>query len=87
MDELNLSLPLASDTEAMTPLQTLLESFRATAKTEREKATYFENLIIQFFKAEPYYRDQYTDIWPYGEWARGEGKDFALDANDDGIDL
>ena len=87
MDELNLSLPLASDTEAMTPLQTLLESFRATAKTEREKGTYFENLIVQFFKAEPYYCDQYSDIWPYGNWARGEGKEFALDATDDGIDL
>ena len=72
MDELNLSLPLASDTEAMTPLQTLLESFRVTAKTEREKGTYFENLIVQYLKVEPYYRDQYSHIWSYGEWARGE---------------
>ena len=87
MDELNLSLPLASDTEAMTPLQTLLESFRSAAKTEREKGTYFENLIVQYLKVEPYYRDQYSHVWPYGEWARGEGKDFALDATDDGIDL
>lgn len=87
MDELNLSLPLASDTEAMTPLQALLESFRTTAKTEREKGTYFENLIVQFLKAEPYYRDQYTNVWPYGDWAKGEGKDYALDATDDGIDL
>ena len=87
MDELNLSLPLASHTETMTPLQTLLESFRIKAKTEREKGTYFENLIVQYLKVEPYYRDQYSDIWLYGEWARGEGKDYALDATDDGIDL
>ena len=35
MDELNLSLPLASDTEVMTPLQALLESFRNAAKTDQ----------------------------------------------------
>ncbi len=87
MDEIDLSFPLTSESEAMTPLQTLLESFRAAAKTEREKGTYFENLIVQYLKVEPYFRDQYSNVWPYRDWARGEGKDYALDAADDGIDL
>ena len=42
---------------------------------------------MQYLKVEPYYRDQYSEIWPIAEWARGEGKDYALDANDPGIDL
>ena len=87
MNEVDQSRPLASDTEAMTPLQALLESFRNAAKTEREKGTYFENLIVQYLKVEPYYRDQYSDVWAYSDWAKGEGKDYALDASDDGIDL
>ncbi len=71
----------------MTALQNLLETFRATAKSEREKGGYFEELIQQYLKAEPAYRDQYSDVWTYADWARGEGKDYVGDAADEGIDL
>ena len=71
----------------MTALQTLLETYRATAKSEREKGGYFEELIQQYLKAEPAYRDQYSDVWTYADWARGEGKDYVGDAADEGIDL
>ncbi len=71
----------------MTALQNLLETFRATAKSEREKGGYFEELILQYLKAEPAYRDQYSDVWTYADWARGEGKDYVGDAADEGIDL
>ena len=71
----------------MTALQTLLESFRATARSEREKGNYFEELIRQYLKAEPAYVDWYSDVWMYADWARGEGKDYVGDASDEGIDL
>ena len=71
----------------MTALQTLLDSFRATAKSEREKGNYFEELIRQYLKAEPAYVDWYSDVWMYADWAREEGKDYVGDASDEGIDL
>lgn len=67
----------------MTPLQHLLASFRDAAQTQREKGTYFEELIIQYFKYEASYRELYSGVWTYSEWADLQG----LDKRDTGIDL
>ena len=74
-------------TESMTALQTLLGGFRAAAKSEREKGSYFEELIVQYLKVEPAYADWYSDVWPYADWAREEGEEYGRDASDEGIDL
>nr|VFK52421.1 MAG: Predicted helicase [Candidatus Kentron sp. TUN]VFK52946.1 MAG: Predicted helicase [Candidatus Kentron sp. TUN] len=66
-----------------TPLQSLLDTYRNRSKTEREKGTYFEELIRTYFRHEPFYADLYSDVWLYHDWARLEGKD----ARDVGIDL
>ncbi len=71
----------------MTPLQTLLNSFRASAKTEREKGNYFEELVVQYLQAEPVYRDRYSNVWSYADWVREEGGKYGRDASDEGIDL
>ena len=67
----------------MTPLQQLLDSFRNSAKTEREKGSYFEELIVQYLRNEATYRDLYSDVWTYQDWAELQG----LDKRDTGIDL
>ena len=67
----------------MTPLQTLLSTYRNAAVTEREKGTYFEDLIICYLRNEASYRDLYSDVWTYAEWAERQG----LDKRDTGIDL
>lgn len=67
----------------MTALQTLLTTFRNAAVTEREKGTYFEELCIQYLRHEPTYRDLYSDVWTYADWAGTQG----LDKKDTGIDL
>ena len=36
----------------MSPLQKLIERFRAAAVTEREKGTYFEELILAYLRNE-----------------------------------
>ena len=87
MNEGSLALPLPIETEHISPLQTLLDRFRAEARTEREKGTYFEHLIAQYLRVEPCYRDRYSEVWAYADWARGEGKQYAMNAADDGIDL
>lgn len=67
----------------MTALENLLDTFRHTAVTEREKGTYFEELIVCFLRNEADYRDRYSDVWTYAEWANLHG----LDKRDAGIDL
>jgi len=67
----------------MTALQKLLGSFRAAAVTEREKGTYFEELTITYLRHEATYKDLYSKVWMYADWAKEQG----LDAKDTGIDL
>lgn len=67
----------------MTALENLLDTFRHAAASEREKGTYFEELIVCYLRNEATYRDLYSDVWTYGEWADLQG----LDKRDTGIDL
>lgn len=65
------------------PLRKLLLQFRDIAVTEREKGTYFEELVRSYLRHEDTYRELYSDVWTYAEWAKLQG----YDARDAGIDL
>ena len=67
----------------MATLHTLLTDFRRAAKTEREKGTYFEELVVCYLRNEATYQDLYSDVWTYAGWAEQQG----LDRRDTGIDL
>ena len=67
----------------MTALATLLDTYRLAAATEREKGTYFEDLIICYLRNEATYRDLYSDVWTYADWAESRG----LNKRDTGMDL
>ncbi|MBI9080417.1 MAG: DEAD/DEAH box helicase [Pseudodesulfovibrio sp.] len=67
----------------MTALQKLLDTYREAAASEREKGTYFEELTICYLRNEATYKDLYSDVWTYSEWAKLQG----LDKQDTGIDL
>jgi predicted helicase len=67
----------------MTHLKKILDTYRAASLTEREKGTYFEELIVCYLRNEATYRDLYSDVWTYGEWAELQG----LHKKDAGIDL
>ncbi|MBB5058128.1 putative helicase [Granulicella aggregans] len=67
----------------MTTLKTLLDSYRKAAASEREKGTYFEELILCYLRNEATYRDLYSDVWTYAQWAALQG----IDKRDTGIDL
>ena len=64
-------------------IRDLLERYRAGAKTQREKGTYFERLCIEFIKHDPEMAQQYEDAWTFGEWAENRG----IKQTDTGIDL
>ncbi len=74
---------LNSETYPMPALSRLLNHYRATAQTEREKGTYFEHLVQDYLCNEATYRDLYENVWTYADWAKERG----LDARDTGIDL
>lgn len=67
----------------MTALTQLLNTYREASQTQREKGTYFEELICTYLRNEPTYKDLYSDVWFYSDWAKEQG----LDARDTGIDL
>ena len=67
----------------MSALQTIFDSFRKAAVTEREKGTYFEELILTYLRNEATYQDLYSDVWTYSDWAAQQ----QLDKRDTGIDL
>ena len=65
----------------MSALAALLSSFREAAVTEREKGTYFEDLVLAYLRNEATYRGLYSEVWTYAEWAKTQG----LDGKDTGI--
>lgn len=67
----------------MTALSSLLDHYRQSSQSEREKGTYFEELMLCYLRNEATYRDLYSEVWTYGEWAALQG----LDKRDAGIDL
>jgi predicted helicase len=67
----------------MTALSSLLDHYRQSSMSEREKGTYFEELMLCYLRNEATYRDLYGEVWSYGEWAAQQG----IDKRDAGIDL
>lgn len=67
----------------MSALHDLLNNSRRAAVTEREKGTYFEELTLAYLRNEASFRDLYSQVWTYADWAKSQG----LDGRDTGIDL
>lgn len=67
----------------MSELNELLGKFRAASVSEREKGTYFEELILAYLRNEATFRDLYSRVYSWAEWAPAHG----FNAKDDGIDL
>lgn len=67
----------------MAALHDLLDTYRTASASEREKGTYFEDLICTYLRNEATYRDLYDKVWTYTAWAQEQG----IDGRDTGIDL
>lgn len=56
---------------AQTALTKLLDTFRHAAQTEREKGTYFEELVKTYLMTEPSYKDLFNGkVYLWEEWRR-----------------
>lgn len=64
-------------------LSKLLNAYRIGSVSEREKGTYFEELILCYLRNEATYRDIYSRVWTYSDWASEQG----IHRQDAGIDL
>ena len=64
--------------------QRVLDHIRSIAETEVEKGRLFERLMKAYFQQDPLYRDRFSQVWLWSEWAATR-PDF--DGADIGIDL
>ncbi len=64
--------------------QRVLDHIRSIAGTEAEKGRLFERLMKAYFEQDPLYRDRFSHVWLWPEWAAAR-PDF--DGGDTGVDL
>ena len=64
----------------------LLKAIEESNFSQRDKGTDFERLSLDFLTNEPTYKDQFTKVQMYSDWAK-EHKDLEANAKDIGIDL
>ena len=62
-------------------LHTILEEFRETATSERDKGDKFERLISQYLQTDPLYQEHFSQVWLWMDFPRRNH------APDTGIDL
>ena len=78
-------LGLESSTTPTTPgFQSTLDYIREAARSERQKGDLFERLMLTYFSQDPDYKQQFSEVWLYKDWAALQT---GYDANDIGIDL
>lgn len=70
-------------TQPAVSLHSLLRTYRESARTERDKGTYFERLAVAYLTNDPLQREQYSSVRSFKDWAVENG----WDGRDTGIDL
>ncbi len=76
---------LFSPTEYTNPgFKATLDYIREVAKTQHKKGELFERLMLKYFSEDPDYKEQFSDVWLWKQWAQLR-TDF--DGRDIGIDL
>lgn len=64
-------------------LQELLNAYRESARSEREKGDYFERLVRVFLENDDTQKQYYSEVVPFADWAKAQG----WSKTDTGIDL
>ena len=64
--------------------QRTLDHIRSIAESEVHKGRLFEKLMRAYFTEDPVYRDRFSNVWLWGEWASHYP---GFDRTDTGIDL
>ncbi|MXQ08928.1 DEAD/DEAH box helicase family protein [Alphaproteobacteria bacterium GH1-50] len=64
-------------------LQELLNAYRESSRSEREKGDYFERLVRVFLENDDTQKQYYSEVVPFADWAKAQG----WSKTDTGIDL
>lgn len=76
---------LGGETEQTNPgFQSVLNYIRERATSEYRKGELFERLMLTYFSEDPDYKEQFSEVYLYKDWAALQT---GYDANDIGIDL
>lgn len=72
-------------TETTNPdFQGVLDYIREHAKSEHKKGELFERLMLRYFSEDPDYKEQFSEVWHWTQWAQTRSE---YDGRDIGIDL
>ena len=77
-------LGLESESPPNTGFQNVLDYIREAARSEYHKGELFERLMQKYFTEDPDYKEQFSEVWLWKQWAVLQTD---YDANDIGIDL
>ena len=59
--------------------QNVLNHIRQTSKSEKEKGSRFEKLMLSFFKNDSRYKDQFKNIWLWSQYPDRKHQDLGID--------
>ena len=79
-----LGLESESSRQTNPGFQSVLDYIREKATSEYRKGELFERLMLTYFSEDPDYKEQFSEVWLYKQWAALQT---GFDANDIGIDL
>ena len=71
----------AAKKTAVTTVHEILDTIRDQSATTAELGERFERLMLGFFRVEPTYAQQFSEVWMWGDWPGSAGRP------DTGIDL
>ena len=64
--------------------QRTVDQIRQDAASQAQKGALFERLMKQYFREDPLYTDQFSDVWLWSEWAIDRP---GFSGHDTGVDL
>ena len=74
-----------SDSRQTNPgFQSTLDYIRENAQSQYRKGERFEKLMLQYFSEDPDYKEQFSEVWLWKQWAELRTE---FDGRDIGIDL
>ncbi len=74
----------SQNTKVNLGFQSVLNHIREHARSERQKGDEFERLMQKYFTEDPDYKDQFSEVYLWKEWAQLQAQ---FDGTDIGVDL
>ncbi len=74
----------SQNTKVNLGFQSVLNHIREHARSERQKGDEFERLMQKYFTEDPDYKDQFSEVYLWKEWAQRRSE---FDSTDIGVDL